>query len=718
LRREFIPIAPAAEYRAVNPADELATKLSPVYAQAVHYKIDTSLIPVIWISGKPYVQNNIAGQTFSHPEIFSKKPKDMRKAPEVEVFREQHTNVLWGVYPDRQSSQRQLKRLFSPTEKRIRTSSVLPGVDAVGWSPAHSQRVITKHRQEKKQQQLKNIVAVVTGAVCIGTLAYESVVSPDTPSIFTYANKILSQTKNPSSSISSATKSQFIQTQPSKPNSTTADPFSIVSYNIFINAPRDKTVAAVKGLMFGDTDKGIKKHEIVMIQEATHVQALGNVACEKASCTFDMFPAASATTREGTTNRILWDKTRFKQVGAKAIPAGSDPGHHRFITKVSLKDLKTGTIIDFINSHAPNAVESGGLPNHNSKSVKGFEEYMGDLVATTENSLNSETPTVETGDNNWDFRKDKCVTPFAPCQALDTILDNIWRHGNITGENARLGTQGSGNRIIDYGYLGSTKKATFKLLEMGVYTNRQLGTDNLKYGGGFVKSDHKAITFDVQYDTIDQSNKSVGIAGQETAIPHIIAESIGNFHEVNNDIIKPGTVYRSGKLEGATQADIDKIAANFKLIIDLRTMGTRADQPDPSISGVPDLNFPIKGVSSAHGYVTAFYKDKTGRMNFSAALKQLARARGPVLVHCTLGKDRTGVLTALLMAALGANNQQIMQEYLKSNDYDAKVDESWLDAYINAVEADYGTIQNFVSADNGLGLSAQTLAKLQQKYGK
>jgi len=70
------------------------------------------------------------------------------------------------------------------------------------------------------------------------------------------------------------------------------------------------------------------------------------------------------------------------------------------------------------------------------------------------------------------------------------------------------------------------------------------------------------------------------------------------------------------------------------------------------------------------------------------------------------------------MAALGANNQQIMQEYLKSNDYDAKVDESWLDAYINAVEADYGTIQNFVSADNGLGLSAQTLAKLQQKYGK
>ncbi|EZG55364.1 protein tyrosine/serine phosphatase [Gregarina niphandrodes] len=49
--------------------------------------------------------------------------------------------------------------------------------------------------------------------------------------------------------------------------------------------------------------------------------------------------------------------------------------------------------------------------------------------------------------------------------------------------------------------------------------------------------------------------------------------------------------------------------------------------------------------------------------NFSIALKIVALSQGPVLFHCTLGKDRTGVLGMLLLHILGASEQAIIFDY-------------------------------------------------------
>jgi hypothetical protein len=42
-----------------------------------------------------------------------------------------------------------------------------------------------------------------------------------------------------------------------------------------------------------------------------------------------------------------------------------------------------------------------------------------------------------------------------------------------------------------------------------------------------------------------------------------------------------------------------------------------------------------------------------------AALRDIARADGPVIVHCAAGKDRTGVLAALILRLCGVDDDDI-----------------------------------------------------------
>ncbi len=53
--------------------------------------------------------------------------------------------------------------------------------------------------------------------------------------------------------------------------------------------------------------------------------------------------------------------------------------------------------------------------------------------------------------------------------------------------------------------------------------------------------------------------------------------------------------------------------------------------------------------------------------HLSAALRIIAqRGDEPLVIHCTAGKDRTGVLTALVLGLLGVPREQIVQDYALS----------------------------------------------------
>ncbi|WP_028937107.1 tyrosine-protein phosphatase [Pseudonocardia spinosispora] len=55
-----------------------------------------------------------------------------------------------------------------------------------------------------------------------------------------------------------------------------------------------------------------------------------------------------------------------------------------------------------------------------------------------------------------------------------------------------------------------------------------------------------------------------------------------------------------------------------------------------------------------------------GGDKFATIVEWAARADGPVLLHCAAGKDRTGVVAALLLRAAGVSREEITEDYLRT----------------------------------------------------
>ena len=115
---------------------------------------------------------------------------------------------------------------------------------------------------------------------------------------------------------------------------------------------------------------------------------------------------------------------------------------------------------------------------------------------------------------------------------------------------------------------------------------------------------------------------------------------------------------------------------------------------------------------------------------------------GAVLWHCGSGKDRTGLGTALLLLLLGAEEETIMQDYMRTNEYLAgelqymqrlartwediprgadrklaalyQVKEEYLETAFMTIKKEYGTQERFFR--NGLYLKPKMISELKDKY--
>jgi len=148
--------------------------------------------------------------------------------------------------------------------------------------------------------------------------------------------------------------------------------------------------------------------------------------------------------------------------------------------------------------------------------------------------------------------------------------------------------------------------------------------------------------------------------------------------------LRSGRIYRSGALDLATQTDIAYLSAlGLGTILDLR----HPDEllPEGIAHGLRERvrHLSIFPVSSTQEEIIAELNGRygvgisperylhylgLGGARFAEAFELFADdANYPILVHCTAGKDRTGVLLALVLEVVGVTHAEIAADYGRSD---------------------------------------------------
>jgi len=141
---------------------------------------------------------------------------------------------------------------------------------------------------------------------------------------------------------------------------------------------------------------------------------------------------------------------------------------------------------------------------------------------------------------------------------------------------------------------------------------------------------------------------------------------------------------RTADLGRATAADRDALArAGVRLDIDLRTADEQAQSPDLlasdprfdyqriSLMGVEkiDLDQMMDGFPDSLGEAYVQWLGRNQPQFRQVFTRIAAQERGTVLFHCTAGKDRTGVIAALLLDLAGVPHDAIVHNYAISAHY-------------------------------------------------
>ena len=163
--------------------------------------------------------------------------------------------------------------------------------------------------------------------------------------------------------------------------------------------------------------------------------------------------------------------------------------------------------------------------------------------------------------------------------------------------------------------------------------------------------------------------------------------------------MRPGRLYRAGAWERISARDRDWFRANVRTVLDLRhpdevagAASARSGEPPdvvvhrsvfrpdvPMAEFIAELNA-VRGPGITSGRYLDYLKVGAAD-RFARCVELLAQeAHYPVLINCTAGKDRTGILVAIVMDLLGVDDECIGEEYDRSN---AAID--GLIAYLNAI---------------------------------
>jgi protein-tyrosine phosphatase len=130
------------------------------------------------------------------------------------------------------------------------------------------------------------------------------------------------------------------------------------------------------------------------------------------------------------------------------------------------------------------------------------------------------------------------------------------------------------------------------------------------------------------------------------------------------------------------------VAYGVRTVVDLRGFDEVAKDPNPigAHSAVRYRHLPLQSqvtIALMHRIETGELADRLivdlSRANVGRVFRAIANAEpGAVLFHCYAGKDRTGIVAVLLLALAGASRDEIVDDYMRSDEPLRRFHEQWL----------------------------------------
>ena len=240
------------------------------------------------------------------------------------------------------------------------------------------------------------------------------------------------------------------------------------------------------------------------------------------------------------------------------------------------------------------------------------------------------------------------------------------------------------------------------------------------------------------------------------------SRDLGGIVNAEGKTIRPGLLLRTANLSQATERDLLKLQSQYRvaLVIDFRTGVERRGHPDRLPDRAAYLCQPIfdeatAGItredgapaSSAVPDMVKLYRTMVSEAPCRKALSAVLTAifahdyeSGAALWHCTAGKDRCGVVSALVLAALGVDHQEIMRDYAVNDDsFIVQADAlyrralrsgrpehvaayirdvflavpAYMESAFSAIDEEFGSSEQFLT--DGLGIPTSLLSEFRHK---
>jgi protein-tyrosine phosphatase len=171
---------------------------------------------------------------------------------------------------------------------------------------------------------------------------------------------------------------------------------------------------------------------------------------------------------------------------------------------------------------------------------------------------------------------------------------------------------------------------------------------------------------------------------------------VGGARTQDGGRVADGRLYRSDLLARLTAEELPAfLALGVNPVIDLRyDWEIAADGRFPATAGISWHNLSIEhrpydqaGLSPEIDpveFLAARFAEVAddGAVEIRTALDLLARADTyPVVVHCTSGRDRTGLLVALVLSLIGVTRADVLADFALTNQATERLRQEWRDSH-------------------------------------